>query len=166
MSDSFQDAIKEAFAIAPVNKVIYHTLEIKQDGVQDPIYIVQAREGIVATDEDGNERSFKPVGFEFSLPPANEEGFRSLNIAIDNINRQASDFINKAKENETTVEIIYRPFLSDDLTRPQMDPPLVLYLKEAQATDFQVVGRATFMDVVNKKFPSELYTRKRFPSLG
>ncbi len=64
------------------------------------------------------------------------------------------------------MEVVYRPYLSDDLTQPQMDPPLVLYLKEIQVNTYQVTGRATFMDIVNKRFPSELYTRLRFPSLG
>jgi hypothetical protein len=165
MSSSLQDAIKEAFAIAPVNKVVYHTLEIRQTGVQSAIFIVQATQEIVARDELGVERTFQPVGFQFSLPPENEEGFTSLNIAIDNVGQQVSDFIEAAKGSKVPVQIFYRPYLSDDLTQPQMIPPLVLWLKDVQVTQAQVVGRATFMDIVNRKFPSELYTRERFPAL-
>lgn len=163
---SLQDAIKEAYALAPAQQVILDTLEIRQTGVQDPVYIVRSRKGIVALDEDGNSRTFLPVGFQFALPPENEEGFRSLNISIDNIGRQVSDFIETAKSERVPVEVIYRPYLSDDLSQPQMIPPLVLYLKDIQVTTSQVTGRATFMDLVNKKFPTELYTRARFPSLG
>ncbi len=163
---SLQDAIKEAYTIAPSNKVILDTLEIRQTGVQDPIYMVRSRRSIKAKDENGIERTFLPVGFQFALPPQDETGFQSLNISIDNIGRQVSDFINAAKSERVPVEVIYRPYLSNDLTRPQMIPPLVLYLKDIQVTAAQVTGKATFMDVVNKKFPSELYTRARFPSLG
>ena len=166
MNETLQDAIKEAFVLAPASKVILHTLEIRQTGVQSPVYIVQSRRGITATDEDGNAHYFEPVGFQFSLPPSNEEGVQNLSIAIDNIGRVVSDFIETARQTNTTVEIVYRPYLSDDLTQPQMDPPLVLFLKEVQITAAQVTGRATFMDIVNKKFPSELYTRLRFPTLG
>jgi hypothetical protein len=166
MNDSFSEAIKEAFASAPANEVIINTLEIRQYGVQASVFISQTRRGIVALDEDGNERTFLPVNFQFSLPPSNEEGFRSLNIAIDNIDRRVTEFIETAMSEEVPVEVIYRPYLSSDLTEPHMNPPLVLYLKDVQIQGFQVTGRATFMDLVNKKFPLELYTRGRFPTLG
>jgi predicted ATPase len=166
MNASLQDAIKEAFAIAPTTKVVIHTLEIRQTGVQSPIYISQTKTGINAFDEDNVEHTFIACGFQFTLPPSDEEGFKSLNIAIDNVNRVASDFIETARANKVPVEIVYRPYLSDDLTASQMIPPLVLYLKDVQVTTYQVTGKCTFMDLVNKKFPSLLYQRSRFPSLG
>jgi len=134
--------------------------------VQDTIFIVRSKAELIAFDENGVERTFRPVGFQFSLPPENEEGFRSLNIAIDNVGREVSNFIKTAKSTKVPVEMTYRPYLSDDLTTPQMIPPLLLYLKDVQVNPLQVTGRATFMDVVNKKFPADLYTRARFPSLG
>ena len=162
---SLQDAIKEAYTIAPSGKVVLDTLEIRQTGVQVPIYLVKAKVGITATDENGDDRNFEPCGFQFTLPPENEDGFRSLNVAIDNIGRRVSDFVSAAKSQKVPVEMIYRPYLSDDLTAPQLIPPLLLYLKDVQVTAAQVTGRATFMDIVNKKFPSELYIRSRFPAL-
>lgn len=163
---SLQDAIKEAYAVCPTNKVIFETLEIRQDGIQDPIYIVKAPVGITANDENGTPINFRPMGFTISLPAENEEGFKSLTVAVDNVDRSVGDFVEAAKSEPVPVEVIYRPYLSDDLTQPQMDPPLVLFLKEIQVTNFQVTGRATFMDLVNAKFPSDLYTRSRFPSLS
>jgi hypothetical protein len=127
--------------------------------------LVQNRKGITATDEDGNARNWQPAGFQFALPPSNEEGFRSLSISIDNIDRRVTDFIQDALTSPIPIEIIYRPFLSTDLTKPQMKTPLVLYLTDVAIVKGQVTGTATFMDVVNKKFPSELYTRDRFPAL-
>lgn len=166
MNTALQEAIIEAYAVAPVNKVVYHTLEVRQIGVQGSVFMVQSRREIIAQDEEGDPHTFEPVGFHFSLPPSNEEGFKSLTIVIDNIDRRVTDFINIAKTSRVTVEAIYRPYLSDDLTTPQMIPPLVLYLKEVSMNALQVTGRATFMDLVNKRFPLELYTRDRFPSLG
>jgi len=163
---SLQDAIKEAYASAPSQQVIIDTLEIRQTGVQAPIYIVKAPLPVTALDENGISKVYRPAGFQFTLPAENEEGFRSLTIGVDNIDRAVSDFVNTAKSTDVPVEVIYRPYLSTDLTAPQMIPPLVLYLKDIHITDLQVSGRATFMDLVNEKFPSELYTRARFPSLG
>lgn len=166
MNDSYSDAIKEAFAVAPATNVTLHTLEIRQDGVQSPIYLVQSHRALMAKDENGVFQTFGPSGFQFSMPPSTGDGFTSLNIAITNIGRRASDFIDIAKTAPIPVQVIYRPYLSDDLSKPQMIPPLVLYLKDAQINVIQVLGQATFMDLVNKKFPSELYTRERFPALG
>lgn len=166
MNSAYQELIKEAFALAPSNSVVYETLEILQEGVQDPIYIVRARESITVLDENGIQKTFEPVGFQLTLPPSNEEGFPSLNIGVDNINRRISDFVNLAKSEVVPVQVIYRPYVSTDLARPQMIPPTLLYLKDVAMTTFQATGKATFMDVVNAKFPSELYTRGRFPSLA
>jgi len=162
---TLEDAIKEAYASCPTSKVILETLEIKQTGVQSPIYIVKSRQGITANDEIGRTIVFRPCGFQITLPAQNEDGFRSLNIAVDNVGREITDFVTTAMSQNVPVEVVYRPYLSDDLTRPQMNPPLVLYLKELQVNAFQVTGRATFMDLVNRKFPTELYTRARFPAL-
>lgn len=166
MNTAFSEALKEAFACAPATTVTLHTLEIRQTGVQDPIYLAQARNGFVATDEDGQDHYFEACGFQFSLPPSNEEGFQSLNVAIDNIGRRVSTFVETAAANDTPIEMIYRPYLSTDLSTPQMTPPLTLYLRDVKVNSMQVTGRATFMDITNKKFPSELYNRSRFPTLG
>lgn len=166
MNDALSEAIKEAYAVAPANMVVYHTLEIRQPTVQGSIFLVQSRTSIIALDEEGEEHTFEPVGFQFALPPSNEEGFKSLNIAIDYVGRRVKDFIRAAKSSKVPVEIIYRPYLSNDLTGPQMDPPLVLYLKDVAVAQGQVTGRATFMDLVNKLFPFEKYNRQRFPALG
>lgn len=166
MNDSLQEAIKEAYASAPSDKVVLDTLEINQYPVQDPFYMVQAATPFTAFDEHGIERTFNPVGFQFSLPPSNEDGVQSLTISIDNIDRRVSDFIELAKSQVVPIIVTYRPYLSNDPSGPQMVPPLVLYLTDVQITSFQVTGKATFMDIVNKKFPSELYIRARFPTLG
>jgi hypothetical protein len=166
MNEALLDAIKEAYALAPASKYVIHTLEVRQTGVQPTVYLAQSPRAITALDELGNSRTFEPSGFQFTLPPVTEEGFPTLNVAIDNTDRRVSDFIKTAADSDVEVELWYRPYLSDDLTQPQMDPPIVLYLKEVSISANQVTGRATFMDLVNKKFPSDLYARDRFPTLG
>lgn len=165
MNDTLSDAIKEAYTICPSDKVTYETLEIRQDGVQNPIYIVKSRRSISAFDENGYERVFEPVGFEIIRPASTEEGIQTLNVVISNVGRRFNDFVVTAKSRRVPVLAIYRAYLSDDLTIPQTNPPLILYLKDLEATPLQVTGRATFMDVINRKFPSEIYSRDRFPAL-
>jgi len=165
MNESFQQAIREAFASCPSAEVTLETLEIRQSGVQEPIYIVRDRVELVAKDEDGNTLTFRPCGFQFALPSQNEDGFRSMSIAVDNIGREVSSFIKTALSSRVPVEVVYRPYLSSDLEGPQMIPPLVLYLTDITVTVTQVQAQATFLNLVNKKFPLDLYTRSRFPNL-
>lgn len=166
MNASLKEALKEAYASAPVDSVIFETLEIRQTGVQDTVYLVKHIEGITAIDENGVSKDYQPCYFNVTLPASNEDGFRSINISIDNVDRRISDYIEMAKSAVVAVEVLYRPYLSTDLTQPQMTAPLLLFLKDVSVNTKQVVGRATFMDIVNKKFPNQLYTRERFPGLG
>ncbi len=166
MNPALEAAIKEAYAIAPSGVIVYDTLEIRQTGVQSAIFLVKSNRELVALDENGIERTFEPSGFSIALPASNAEGFRSLSVAVDNLDRRASDFIQAAKDSRVEVEVIYRPYVSTDLTQPQMNPPLRLFLKDVQLNEIQVIGKATFMDVVNRRFPSQLYTREMFPALG
>lgn len=165
MNEAFLAAIREAYASCPTTEVLLETLEIRQTGVQTPIYIVRDRVPLIAKDENGATLTFQPCGFQFSLPPQNEDGFRSMNIVVDNIGREISDFVKACLASRVPVEVIYRPYLSTDLEGPQMVPPLVLYLTDITITATQVQARATFLNLVNRKFPSDLYTRTRFPNL-
>lgn len=166
MNGNMTEAIKEAYAVAPTNIRVFETLEISHESIETPIYIVQDFRELTATLETFVEITFQPVWFNFSLPAANESGRQDLSISIDNIDRQVSDFISLAKNSRTPVFITYRPFLSSDLTQPQLNPPLRLTLQDVNITLTSVTGKAIFADVVNKKWPTEYYTRSRFPSIG
>lgn len=136
------------------------------DANLEPIYMVQCPEEKEFTLETGETVTFEPVGFRFQLPGQNDRGVSELNIAIDNVDRRISEFINATQQYEAPILVRYRPYLSTDTSAPQQDPPLELVLSDIQITQFEVTGRATFADIVNLKFLTEVYTRRRFPSLG
>jgi len=167
MNSALEDAIKEAYACAPSNDVIIETLEISHPSVGGSLYLVSQREEIMAKLETSETVTFEPTGFKFTLPAAGENGRQDLELSIDNVDRRISEFINLAKDYPgQPVTVVYRPYLSSDLSAPQMSPPLTLTLRDISITVFQVSGRATFADLINLKFPSDYYTRKRFPGLG
>lgn len=165
-NESLTDAIKEAYALAPRSLVVLDTLQISNPLLVEELFLVRDVVGHDFTLEDLSVETFEPVGFRMELPTIGDNGLQELTIAIDNVDRRITDFVNSVKGNNATTEIRYRPYLSNDLTTPQMNPPLLLYLKEISITAIEIQGRATFADIVNKKFPSELFTRARFPSLG
>ena len=166
MNQALEEAIKEAYALAPSDEVILETLEITHPAEGETLYFIKQRVPFDLTLETGETVTFEPVGFNFSLPAAGENGRQDMTITIDNTDRRISDFINDAKTYPEPVRVIYRPYLSSDLTTPQMNPPLSLTLNDVSISVFNITARASFADVINRKFPSEYYTRKRFPSLG
>lgn len=166
-NQAWTDAIKEAYASVPDGIVLLHTVELSHPALSgETRYYIKAVQDYTLTLEDATQQLFRALPFDLSLPPAGADGVQNLNFSIDNIDRSVGDFLNKAKNNREPAKLVYRPYLSNDLTTPQMDPPLSLNLSDAKVTVTKVTAKATFADLLNKKHPLELYTRKRFPSLG
>lgn len=163
---SLSDAIKEAYALAPREVVVLETLQISNSVLAEDIFLVKDLVGNNFTLEDDSVEFFEPAGFRLELPQITDIGIQELILAIDNTDRRITDFVNAVKGNNTQTEIRYRPYLASDLTTPQLETPLLLYLKDISISAIEVQGKATFADVINKKFPNEWYTRTRFPSLG
>lgn len=166
MNTSLSEAIKEAYAVSPSNVAILETLEISHPSIGGTIYLVKNREDLTLTLENDTEQLFQAVPFRIALPASGDNGVQSLTIAIDNVDRRVSDFLNTAKNYRDPVVLKYRTYLSTDYTTPQNDPPLILYLTDVIVTLFEVSGKANFADILNKTFPNQLYTRARFPSIG
>ena len=165
-SASLSDAIKEAYATAPSALIVLNTLEIRHESIATPFYLIQAQQNMMLTLGNGQVVEFLALPFDLTLPKAGDDGLQELNITIDNVDLQISDFLKKASTFASPVEILFSPYLSNDLTTPQMVPPLRLFMKDASITTTEISVRATMADLINKKFPRELYTRERFPGLG
>ncbi len=163
---SLTAAIKEAYASAPSNEVILETIALTHSALAAPIYLVKNREDIVATLETAATVTFEASSFRLTLPPTGDNGLQQLSLSIDNVDLRISDFVNTVKKSTEPVQVYYRAYLASDLTQPQTDPPLVLSLSDISVSLFEASGRASFADLVNKKAPSEYYTRSRFPSIG
>lgn len=166
-NNSLDDALKEAYALAPADQVILDTLEIQYSGLPEVLYLVRDRVPHDLTLEDASTHTFQPTAFRFVAPGAGKDGLQQLRLAIDNVGEEVTDFF-EALGTELTepVEVTYRPYLSTDTSAPQMDPPLRLFLTDVELTAFEITGRATFTSVVNAKYPTEYYSRDRFPGLG
>lgn len=161
---TLSEAIQEAYATSRTDLVYLDTLSISNPAVET-LYLVRDRSDHTLTLEDHTTHLFSACGFRFTLPAAGDNGLQDLSLAIDNVDRKPSDFIKTVLGNNAPVEIVFRPYISTDKTKPQMNPPLTLFLTDIQISAVEVVGRATFADILNRKFLSELYTRRRFPAL-
>ena len=94
-------------------------------------------------------------GFDLELPPGDTSPVPEITVTIDNVSRELIKYLDTAVESAEKIEITYRPYLSNNLSGPQMDPPITLILSEVEADVSRVVGRARMLDIGNKSFPSE-----------
>ena len=172
MPDStLSQAIKEAYASAPNTSVVYHTLEIYHPSFVTPIRVVRDFVDLTATLEATAPRDagqpvlFVGYAFDVVLPEVSSTGVPSLQITIDNVARDIMAGLEAAVTTSTPITVIYRQFLSSDLSGPQNNPPMALTIISIAADVFKVTATATFGDLVNKRFPSVTYNIETFPGL-
>lgn len=172
MPDStLSQAIKEAYASAPNTDVAYHTLEIYHPSFTTPIRVVRDFVDLSAKLEASAPRdastyvTFVGYAFDIVLPEVSTTGVPTLQITIDNVARDIMSGLEQAITTSTPITVIYRMFLSSDLTAPQNNPPMTLTIISISADVFKVTATATFGDLVNKKFPSQVYNIETFPGL-
>jgi hypothetical protein len=165
-------AIKEAYATAPAGEVILHTLEFRHQNFTTPIRVVRDFNDLTATLEStaplnpSAAVTFIAFNFEFQLPEVQHSAVPEIIISIDNVSPEIEQNLAIAVASPYPIYVTYRPFLSTDLSAPQMNPPLTLTVTHIEATDFRVTARATFGDMSNRQFPNKDYTVAGFPGLG
>lgn len=164
--DTLSPAVREAYTLARVDVVVWETLEISHPLVATPIYIVRARQAKALTLETGVTVTFMAVAFKFKRPASGQNGLQELQLSIDNVGQRVKTFINTVKDSNVAVTVKWRPYLSDDPSTPQCNPPLALSLRDVVVTTLECTGRATFADIINRPGSTEYYTRARFPSLA
>lgn len=172
MPDStLTQALKEAYAVAPNNTVAYHTLEIYHPAFTTPIRVVRDFVDLTATLESTAPRNpstavtFTGYAFDIVPPEVSTIGVPQCQIQIDNVSREITANLELAIPTSTPIQVIYRMFISTDLSAPQNNPPMILTITSISVDVFKVTATATFGDLVNKKFPSVIYDINTFPGL-
>jgi hypothetical protein len=168
---SLSDAIKEAYAVAPADEVVYHTLEIRHNSFATPIRVVRDLVDLDATleadapEDASTEVTFLAYSFDLVPPEVGAGGTPQMAIEIDNVSREILANIELAIASSDLLTVIYRAYTSADLTAPANDPPLTLTIFQITATPMRIRAVAGFNDLTNKRFPSDTYTAERFPGL-
>jgi hypothetical protein len=172
MPDStLSTAIKEAYASAPTDEVIHHTLEIWHEDFSVPIRVVRDHANLTATLEATAPRNastaveFVAYAFDIIPPDVTHDAVPQCTIEIDNVSRTILAQIEAAMTSVAPITVIYRAFLSSDLTGPENDPPLTMTIKTITANVFRIRATAGFDDLGNRRFPGMEYTADTFPGL-
>lgn len=168
---TLDQALQEAYASAPANEVILHTLELRHAAFTQPIRVVRDHQDFTAFLEadapidPGAEVTFVALAFDFSPPEVVKSSSPEIEISLDAVSGEVVGHLDAAVQTPDLIEVTYRPYLASDRSGPQMDPPLTLVIRDVEIDVFRVRARAGFGDLANRKFPGEVYTTTRFPGL-
>lgn len=172
MPDStLSQAIREAYASAPADVVIFHTLELRHPAFTQPIRVVRDHADLVATLEPSAPANpsepvtFVRFAFDFTKPEISSTGVPQLTIVIDNVDRAIVANIEAAMATSEMVQATYREYISTDLSAPQNDPPVHVTIMSITADVFSVTAVAGFPDLINRRFPTVEYNSETFPGL-
>ena len=189
MSDpTLSEALAEAYASAPADRPIIHTLSIWYDGLLDAdgapteIYIYQGFQGdrinadgvplkyfrleADARYSGGSVVEAVAIPFDATLPSVTSQGLAKGRLTVDGVGRELTDHLIAAVMAGASIEVTYRAYLAgmeDD--GPQNIPPLVFGLENVTANSTNVAGDITMPNLGNKRFPAEIFARSRFPAL-
>lgn len=169
---SLSAAIAEAYASAPVDRVIYHTIELHHPVFEVPIRVVRDRKALEARLEDSAPRdpgalvAFVPFAFDLTPPEQTTTGAPQCVLEIDNVDREILAQVRSAIRAGVPVALIYRAYLDGAAADgPENDPPLRMELQQISATPLRIRATAGFPDLLNKSFPRLVYDIAKFPGL-
>lgn len=181
MADPWTDALAEAYAHAPLEDVILQTIELQHPSFVTPLRLVADLGDLLSNEEQptfghmftletdaplnpGASVPFYACGFAFSMPSQQEGQLPSVSITIDNVGYLITPQLDNLIGNRGKLSIIYREYLNSDHTTPQF---ILAGLSTSNVSSniTQVSATASFADLVNKNFPSQVYRAKNFPGL-
>lgn len=174
---SYSEALAAAYASAPEADVLLDTLEFRHAsfvtaGLPYAVRVVNDHTELLAYLEDdaplnpGEEVTFTPTRFTLTRPSETDSGSTpELEITVDNAARILVPYLDAVKESRDPIMITWRPYLASDLTAPHMLPVLTLSLTSVNLDMSQVVARAGFGNMVNRRFPALEYLSTKHPGL-
>jgi hypothetical protein len=158
-------SLARVYASAPADDDYIETLELAHPLFSQSHFVARQPYAFNATLEDARYVTFQPFPFSAQLPAQSGSGQQDLILAIDNVDQSIIAEIELANGDPTTkVSAIYRVFTASNLAAPAFVLP-ALAMSDIVATDTQVSGTASRTDVLNRPFPSKLYTIALYPGL-
>lgn len=174
---SFDEALAEAYASAPAGQVILSTIELNHETMAAPVRLIRDTGTFMEEETEvagmdiyghiltleadaplngGEEVLFQAVMFTFKLAAQTDARISGMEISIDNATKIISTYLDEAVTTRSPMTVIYREWLSDDLTQPRIIIGSMTIPKVTSAV-LTVNATAEFTDLVNKKFPNKLY---------
>lgn len=165
--DLESEALREAYASAPADRVVLDTLEVSRPG-QSSIFLTNNFDQFSAYLEDEiSFVTFLAIPFRVKLPSKSRDELPTLNVTIANPNQLVSGYLYDAKIAKQVVTVKFRPYLTRSIAAPlaQLPTPMTFSVGPWKNGIGQVELQCTFPDIANQRFPNENYTIRNFPGL-
>lgn len=170
---TLSDALAEAYATAPTDEVIYHTLELWHPAFTVPIRVVldfvalDARLEATAARNAGEIVTFVAYAFEVTPPEQSSSGLPQCVIEIDNVSQDIIAQIDQAVMRPEPIIVLYREYLHSTLdSGPENDPPLEMTMIQISATPLRLRAVCGFANLLDRSFPNLTYDLETFPGLA
>lgn len=176
MADPWNAAWEEAVASCPTDIIVYDTLELQHPAIQDEfgdakparfVCDVQARNlGIEmgALFNPGGVVEFSPSSFWSAFPEYAEGQTPQCEISIDNVSRALTSALEDAVGYSADLKVIFRQYSSADVSEP-IYGPVEFVISNVRVNSTTITGSARVSNLADKKFPTRVYTRSKFPGL-
>lgn len=168
-------AWEEAIASCPTDKRVLDTLELQHPaillgGVIRPLRMVNdviARSlGIELSGafDPGDMVEFSPSAFGAAFPEYSEGQVPTCEISMDNVGRDMAGYLEAALGYNAELKAIFRQY---SLTEPgePIYGPIEFTIRNVRVSGTRITGAARVSNLADKKFPTRVYTRARFPGL-
>lgn len=167
--DQLDDALREAFASAPVDEVVLSTLELRHPDFRDdddnPTHLrivansptMMAKLEANAPVDAGMTVEFRYCPFEFVRPEQSDQALPECELRIDNVTREMVPQLDRVIETMTPIQMVYRDYLASRIALGPSSKIRGLQARRVSVGTFRVTGRAGFFDLVNGRFPLNDY---------
>jgi hypothetical protein len=179
--DIWNQAIQEAYALAPAEEVILHTLELTHSSMPNAIRVVADHGDSITIDgtlfsghyltleddypgEGGESVFFQSCMFDFELPEQKLGSLPQIQISLDNVTRELMEYVDAIIAESSPLQLTYREYLYSDKETPQFILT-GLSMKRISCTLTKVTGTAEFSDLINRSFPNKVYRPEEFRGL-
>lgn len=158
--------LRRVYASAPSGQREVQTLQLAHSAFPQTFWINNSKQTWTFDLGGGVMQTFQAVAFQITFPTMDGKGQQELQLAIDNVGRDAMEAIEAAAaQPQEPIMVTVRVFLNIANSLPQNTPPLVLALTDIDVTNAAIVGTANRADTLNRPFPTLLYRTDVFPGL-
>lgn len=144
--------------------VILHTLELNSTGWPAPVVLVQDFSDHDITTEDARQLTAQASGMSVALPSRDNTTAQKLTFAIDGVRQRATGLIRQSLVSQETIKLTYRVYLASSLLLPA-EPPIHLDVHAVKASANRVEVTAGLFDLIDMKWPRDVFNSINAPAL-
>ncbi|PSW53063.1 DUF1833 family protein [Photobacterium leiognathi] len=156
-------AIEVAYASAKVGDIPIHSLELSNPTFPGGVFrLCSGFDDQALTLESGQTVTFTAAALGINLPQRALMGREDLVFALDNVTGETRRLVRSAINSGEPVKVVYRVYLSSDLTAPAEVP---LRMEAVTYSDDRSVASisASFRNLMDRTWPDKLFTPDKFP---